>query len=76
MTVDLERTEAPQVELKVSVEKSEDFIATDANESLLSAVESCLHKVEQQLRKHKEKVVGHRHATGRRTPVEPDSTSE
>lgn len=68
--VDLEHKEEPSVEFRVSVEKSEDFVATDENESLLAAVDSCLHKIEQQLRKHKEKMVGHRGATGRRTQVE------
>ena len=68
--VDLEHTETPSVEFRVSVEKSEDFLATDKNENLLAAVDSCLHKVEQQLRKHKEKLVGHRGATGRRTPID------
>ena len=42
----------------------------------MAAVDSCLHKVEQQLRKHKEKVQGHRGATGRRTPVEPPEETE
>lgn len=70
--VDLARTEVPSVEFRVSVEKSEDFVATVEHESLMAAVDSCLHKIEQQLRKHKEKTVGHRGATGRRTLIEPD----
>ncbi len=70
--VDLARTEVPAVEFRVSVEKAEDFVATDEHESLMAAVDSCLHKIEQQLRKHKEKTVGHRGATGRRTLIEPD----
>lgn len=74
--VDLEHKETPSVEFRVSVEKAEDFVATDENESLIAAVDSCLHKVEQQLRKHKEKLVGHRGATGRRTPVEVDAGIE
>ena len=71
VTVDLEHKESPSVEFRVSVEKSEDFVATDVSDSLMAAVDACLHKVEQQLRKHKEKLVGHRGATGRRTPVDP-----
>lgn len=72
VTVDLEHKEMPSVEFRVSVEKAEDFVATNHSESLMTAVDSCLHKIEQQLRKHKEKMVGHRGATGRRTPVEPE----
>lgn len=68
--VDLERVETASVEFRVSVEKAEDFLATDEHENLMAAVDSCLHKIEQQLRKHKEKVQGHRGATGRRTHVE------
>ena len=77
--VDLARKEVPTVEFRVSVEKAEDLVATDEHESLMAAVDSCLHKIEQQLRKHKEKTVGHRGATGRRTLIEPndlDSASE
>ena len=76
VTVDLEHTEVPSVEFRVSVEKSEDFVATDENENLMAAVDSCLHKVEQQLRKHKEKLTGHRGATGRRTPIPEPAESE
>ena len=70
VTVDLARTDVPQVEFRVSVEKAEDFVATDEHESLMAAVDSCLHKIEQQLRKHKEKTVGPRGVTGRRAFVE------
>lgn len=70
VTVDLARTDVPQVEFRVSVEKAEDFVATDEHESLMAAVDSCLHKIEQQLRKHKEKTVGHRGVTGRRAFAE------
>lgn len=75
VTVDLEHTDKPNVEVRVSVEKSSDFVATDQHGSLMSAMDSCLHKVEQQLKKHKEKLVGHRGATGRRTPVDSDGAS-
>lgn len=70
--VDLARAEVPAVEFRVSVEKAEDFVAKDENENLMAAVDACLHKIEQQLRKHKEKTVGHRGASGRRTLIEPD----
>lgn len=72
VTVDLEHTDKPNVEFRVSVEKAADFVARDENENLMAAVDSCLHKVEHQLRKHKEKLVGHRGATGRKTPIETD----
>ncbi len=71
VTVDLERKDTPSVEFRVSVEKSEDLVATNQEDNLMVAVDACLRKVEQQLRKHKEKMIDHR-GTGRRTPV-PDA---
>lgn len=76
VTVDLARVEVPQVEFRVSVEKAEDFLATDEHENLLAAVDSCLHKIEQQLRKHKEKTVGHRGVVGRRAFAEDVTPAE
>ncbi|PQO31942.1 ribosome-associated translation inhibitor RaiA [Bremerella cremea] len=60
VTIDLEHTEKPEVELRVSAERTEDFVATDKSESLLAALDSTIHKMEQQLRKHKEKLKAHR----------------
>ncbi len=71
VTVDLEHKETPGVEFRVSVEKAVDLVATAQEENLMAAVESGLRKVEQQLRKHKEKMIDHR-GTGRRTSV-PDA---
>ncbi len=59
VTVDLEHRESPDVEMRVSVEHTADFIATDRGE-LMAAVDSVYQKMEQQLRKHKEKLKGHR----------------
>lgn len=66
VTVDLEHADHPSVELVVSAEHHEDFVATDSADSLHAAVDSVLHKVEMQLRKHKEKItdrraIGHKH---------------
>ena len=66
VTVDLARVEVPTVEFRVSVEKADDFVATDEHGNLMAAVDSCLHKIEQQLRKHKAKTAGHRGAIGRK----------
>ena len=48
------------MELRVSAEHTEDFIATDHSSDLLAALDSVIHKVERQLRKHKEKLKGHK----------------
>jgi putative sigma-54 modulation protein len=66
VTVDLEHADEPSVEMVVSAEHHEDFVASDRSGSLMAALDSVVHKVEVQLRKHKEKrtdhrAVGHKH---------------
>lgn len=63
ITVDLENTDQPSVEIRVSAEHSEDFVGHDSANTVLTALDRVLHKVENQIRKHKEKIKGHR-ATG------------
>jgi putative sigma-54 modulation protein len=60
VTVDLEHRDSPSVEIKVSVEHTVDFVATETADNVLAALDSALHKVETQLRKHREKQTGHR----------------
>ena len=60
VTVDLGHKEKPTVELRVSAEHVEDFVALDVDDNLLVALDSAVNKVERQLRKHKEKITGHR----------------
>ena len=57
--VDLERREQPIVELKVSAEHKHDFVARYQSEDLLGSVDQVVHKVEQQLRKYKQKIQDH-----------------
>lgn len=60
VTVDLERQDSPQVEARVTAEHANEFVATDRAPNVMAAVDSVLHKLEQQLRKHKEKVTDRR----------------
>lgn len=60
VTADLEHRESPSVELRVSVERTEDFVAMDSASSVIVALDATIHKVEQQLRKHKDKRREHR----------------
>lgn len=53
--VDLEHRESPGVELKISA-KGKDFVATSQTVDLLASVDDVIEKMEQQLRKHKDKV--------------------
>lgn len=61
VTVDLEDDDSPGVEILVSVDGANDFVAqTQAHGgNLIGAVEGAVHKLEQQLRKYKEKVIDH-----------------
>jgi putative sigma-54 modulation protein len=54
--IDLTDSAAPRVDAKVSAEHKHDFRAHDQSESLMASVDAVLHRIEQQLRKYKEKV--------------------
>ncbi len=60
VTVDLERKDVTLVDLRVSAEHKHDFVATDENGELMAAIDGAMNKVEQQLRKYKQKVQEHR----------------
>lgn len=60
VTVDLEHADQPGVEVVVSAEHHEDFVASETAESLMAALDAVVHKVEMQLRKHKEKITDRR----------------
>lgn len=60
LTVDLENPELTHVELRVDSEHKHDFVAKDSNAEFMTAVDGVIHKLEQQLRKYKEKIQEHR----------------
>ncbi len=64
VTLDLERPTAPSVDVKVSAEHKHDFVATASAENLLGAVDVVVEKMEQQLRKYKERVQDRHRSTG------------
>jgi putative sigma-54 modulation protein len=65
ITIDLEHRDMPAVDLKVSAKKH-DFVAAGQAENLLAAVDIAVDKMEQQLRKHKEKVQDRHRSAGHR----------
>ena len=68
--VDLEDETNPRVDLKVAAEHKHDFVAHDQSENLMGSVDEAVHKVEQQLRKYKEKVQErHRSSEPRRREI-------
>jgi putative sigma-54 modulation protein len=60
LTVDLRDETAPAVELLVSAEHKHDFVATERSENLLASVETVVQRMEQQLRKYKDRLQNHR----------------
>jgi putative sigma-54 modulation protein len=56
VTVDLEHEQTPTVDVRISAEHKHDFVATEQSANLMAALDGVIHKLEQQLRKYKEKV--------------------
>ena len=67
VTVDLENHELPAVEIVASAEHFHDMVSHESAAQLWRSVDGAVQKLEQQLRKHKEKVRDHKHVqSGRR----------
>ncbi len=64
MIIDLEQPGVPSVEVQVSLEQVGDLLSVVEANSVISAVDKVQHKLEQQLRKHKQKrtrIIAHQH---------------
>lgn len=72
--VDLEHSDQPTVEVKVSAEEVEDFFAADSSNNVITALDSVVHKLERQLRKHKEKLTDHRGKSSRSVNTHVDES--
>jgi len=64
VTIDLERRDAPDVDLRVSAEHKHDFVATNGSDELMASIDKVADKMEQQLRKYKEKVQDRHRGSG------------
>jgi putative sigma-54 modulation protein len=56
LTLDLESRDEPTVDLRVAAEHKHDFVASQRSTDLMGAVDQAVHKMEQQLRKYKQKI--------------------
>lgn len=56
VVIDLKDAHQPRVDVKVSAEHKHDFLSHDQADKVITAAESAIHKMEQQLRRYKEKV--------------------
>jgi putative sigma-54 modulation protein len=73
VVVELRNPDDPRVECKVSAEETNDFFAADSGSNVVAALDKVIRKIEQQLRKHKEKLTDHR---GGRPRHPEDSAAE
>ena len=76
--IDLNDSPNCRVDFKVSAEHKHDFVAHDESDSLMGSVDAVLHRLEQQLRKYKEKVQ-ERHRSSdsrRRETLSPEQEAE
>jgi len=76
VTVDLEHKDTPTVDLRVSAEHKHDFVATERAGDLMASLDGSIHKVEQQLRKYKQKVQDHHKSPGLRQQNASDESPD
>jgi putative sigma-54 modulation protein len=75
VTIDLAHPEDPEIDLRVSAEHKHDFVATERAGDLMATLDGAIHKIEQQLRRYKQKVQEHRGPGLRQQPVPEDEDS-
>lgn len=66
VTVDLQNPTLPGVEIVASAEHFHDLVSHDHASQLWRGVDGAVQKLEQQLRKHKEKIRDHKHVQSSR----------
>ena len=77
ITVDVKDSDYPLVDMRVSAEHKHDFVATQQSSNLMACVDGAIHKLEQQLRKYKERIQQqHRDPGQRRQEAAPQAESE
>ncbi|MFN3193932.1 MAG: ribosome hibernation-promoting factor, HPF/YfiA family [Aureliella sp.] len=69
VTVDFQHQEKPNVEINVSAEHAPEFVASAEASNVVSALDAAIQKVEQQLRRHKDKTTEHKVTGGKH--IEP-----
>jgi len=68
VTVDLDKADEPNIEVAVRSEKRQDFVASYRSNDLFGAVDQVIGKLEQQIKKHKEKLK----ERGKNVPLEDE----
>jgi putative sigma-54 modulation protein len=68
VTVDFQQAEGPHVEINVTAEHAPEFVASSSAPTVLAALDLTIQKIEQQLRKYKEKHTDHKAAGVKHIP--------
>jgi putative sigma-54 modulation protein len=71
VTANLEKADVPEVDIQVLVPPKQLFVARERAEELMAAVDAVIHKLEQQLRKYKEKLQNHHRGESHREQPAP-----
>lgn len=74
--VDMQHQDNPHVEINVSAEHAPDFVASSQSTTVLNALDGAIAKVEQQLRKFKEKATGHKSTGVKHIPPAVDDDDD
>jgi putative sigma-54 modulation protein len=72
VTVDFETPRLTKVEILVDAEHKHDFVANDQGEDVVATFDRVLHKMEQQIKKYKERIQDHRRDRPMNEIVSPD----
>lgn len=77
VVVDLKESHALGVQINATLEHMHEFVAHDQSDNLLTAIESTVHKMEQQLKRHKDRLQHrNRDASAKRaTKADPEAAS-
>ena len=59
VTVDLTKADEPTIEVLVSTEHKNDFVAKDSSKNMFGSLDTIVAKLEQQIKKYKEKIQEH-----------------
>lgn len=62
VTVDLEKADEPNIEIIAKAEHKQDFIANHQSKDMFGSVDKVVGKLEQQIKKYKEKIQDHNRA--------------
>lgn len=76
LIVDLKEPNKPRIDIKASAEHKHDFLSHDQGENLMAAVDGAMSKIEQQIRRYKEKVQDRNRDGGAKRHEEPAETAE